>query len=328
MRFTSFRQEGIDGLAIMSAFGAATGLTTSDPDYPGRLETLIQCGTASLRAAAEVLSRGRAIDLDGVEVLPVLSSPGKIICVGLNYADHSAESGFKQPDYPTLFSRFNSSLIGHGAPLVRPRQSGQLDYEGELAAVIGTGGKNISRACALDHVLGYSIFNDASVRDYQFKTPQWIVGKNFDNTGAFGPALVTADELPPGCRGLKLVTRLNGETVQCAMIEDMIFDVATQIALVSEVITLNPGDVFVTGTPAGVGLSRKPPLWMKAGDLCEVEIDRIGYCEIRSLMKTCRPLADDTRLPKTLKIRKKGNDSDQRLYWRDPTPRRTRHSFT
>jgi Fumarylacetoacetate (FAA) hydrolase family len=112
------------------------------------------------------------------------------------------------------------------------------------------------------------------------------------------------------------------------MIEDMIFDVATQIALVSEVITLNPGDVFVTGTPAGVGLSRKPPLWMKAGDLCEVEIDRIGYCEIRSLMKTCRPLADDTRLPKTLKIRKKGNDSDQRLYWRDPTPWRTRHSFT
>jgi acylpyruvate hydrolase len=276
MRFASFRQEGIDGLAVVNDAGFATGLTALDPNYPGKLEILIQRGMASLSGAAQALNRGRTIDLDNVEFLPPLSNPGKIICIGLNYSDHSAESGFKQPDYPTVFSRFNSSLIGHGAPLVRPAKSNQLDYEGELAAVIGTGGKNISKPRALDHVIGYAIFNDASVRDYQFKTPQWTIGKNFDNTGSFGSALVTADELPTGCKGLKLLTRLNNEIVQSAMIDDMVFDVATQIALVSEVITLSPGDVFVTGTPAGVGLSRKPPLWMKAGDLCEVEIDGIG----------------------------------------------------
>jgi acylpyruvate hydrolase len=276
MRFASFRQEGIDGLAVVNDAGSAIGLTALDPNYPGKLETLIQRGMANLSGAAQALNRGRTIDLDNVEFLPLLSNPGKIICVGLNYSDHSAESGFKQPDYPTIFSRFNSSLIGHGAPLGRPAKSNQLDYEGELAAVIGTGGKNIPKARALDHVIGYAIFNDASVRDYQFKTPQWTIGKNFDNTGSFGPALVTVDELPTGCKGLRLLTRLNDEIVQSAMIDDMVFDVATLIALVSEVITLSPGDVFVTGTPAGVGLSRKPPLWMKAGDLCEVEIDGIG----------------------------------------------------
>jgi acylpyruvate hydrolase len=276
MRFASFRQEGIDGLAVVNGAGAATGLTALDSNYPGNLETLIQRGLASLISAAQVLNLGRTIDLDNVEFLPLLSNPGKIICIGLNYFDHSVESGFKQPEYPTIFSRFNSSLIGHGAPLVRPTKSSQLDYEGELAAIIGTGGKNISKARALDHVIGYAIFNDASVRDYQFRTPQWTIGKNFDNTGSFGPALVTADEVPSGCKGLKLVTRLNNEIVQSAMIDDMVFDVATQIAVVSEAISLSPGDVFVTGTPAGVGLSRKPPLWMKAGDLCEVEIDGIG----------------------------------------------------
>jgi 2-keto-4-pentenoate hydratase/2-oxohepta-3-ene-1,7-dioic acid hydratase in catechol pathway len=276
MRFAPFRQEGIVGLALVNDAGIATGLTEPDPNYPGNLEILIQRGTAGLRAAAHALSRGPTIDLGSVEILPLLSNPGKIICIGLNYTDHSAESGFEQPDYPAVFSRFNSSLIGHGAPLVRPSLSGAFDYEGELAAVIGTGGRSIPKARALNHVIGYAIFNDASVRDYQFKTSQWTVGKNFDGTGSFGPALVTADELPAGCKGLKLVTRLNGEVVQSAMIDEMVFDVATQISLISEAITLSPGDVFAAGTPAGVGLSREPRLWMKAGDLCEVEIDRLG----------------------------------------------------
>jgi 2-keto-4-pentenoate hydratase/2-oxohepta-3-ene-1,7-dioic acid hydratase in catechol pathway len=199
-----------------------------------------------------------------------------VICVGLNYRDHSAESGFKQPDYPTLFSRFNSSLIAHGAPIVRPLVSTQLDYEGELVAVIGKGGRHIPRESALDHVIGYSIFNDASIRDYQFKSPQWTVGKNFDDTGAFGPALVTTDELPPGAADLKLQTRLNGVVVQEASTTDMVFDVATLIAIISEAITLRAGDVIVTGTPSGVGLGRKPPLFMKAGDVVEVEIEKIG----------------------------------------------------
>jgi 2-keto-4-pentenoate hydratase/2-oxohepta-3-ene-1,7-dioic acid hydratase in catechol pathway len=209
-------------------------------------------------------------------LLPPLRRPEKVICVGLNYREHSAESGFNQPDYPTLFGRFNSSLIGDGAPIVRPRASIQLDFEGELVAIIGKPGRNIDGSDALDHVVGYSIFNDASVRDFQFKSPQWTVGKNFDGTGAFGPCLVTADELPPGGKGLRLQTRLNGEVVQDASTDDMVFDVATLITIISEAMTLNSGDVIVTGTPSGVGLSRKPPLFMRAGDFVEIEIEKIG----------------------------------------------------
>jgi acylpyruvate hydrolase len=277
MRLASFVKNGVNGLAVRTTADGWAGLLSSDADFPGSLETLLhEKGGDSLKNAAAVLASGKPLDIERVKLLPVLSNPGKIICVGLNYADHSAESGFKQPDYPTLFGRFNSSLIAHGAPIVRPKLSEQLDYEGELVAVIGRGGKNIPKAKALDYVTGYSIFNDASIRDYQFKSPQWTMGKNFDDTGAFGPFLVTADELPPGCLGLKLVTRLNGQIVQSAMIDDMVFDVATQIALVSEAITLSPGDIFVTGTPSGVGLARKPPLWMKHGDICEVEIDQLG----------------------------------------------------
>jgi acylpyruvate hydrolase len=275
MRFASFIENGVRGLAVRTKAGSWAGLLEDAEHFPGCLEILLMRDT-SLNDAAAILATGKPVDLDRITLLPVLSNPGKIICVGLNYADHSAESGFKQPDYPTLFGRFNSSLLAHGAPIVRPRISEQLDYEGELVAVIGKGGRNIAKTRALDHVAGYSIFNDASIRDYQFKSPQWTMGKNFDDTGAFGPTLVTADELPPGCLGLKLVTRLNGQVVQSAMIDDMVFDVATQIALVSEAITLSPGDIFVTGTPSGVGLARKPPLWMKHGDVCEVEIDQLG----------------------------------------------------
>jgi acylpyruvate hydrolase len=219
--------------------------------------------------------------------LPPLATPGKILCVGLNFAEHSRESGFEPPCYPTIFGRFASSLIGHGAPIIRPRVSDQLDYEGELVAVIGRGGKNIAAADALDNVAGYSIFNDATIRDYQMKSPQWTVGKNFDGTGAFGPVFVTADTLPPGCRGLCLQTRLNGRVVQNALIDDLIFDVATLVSLLSEAMSLAPGDVIVTGTPSGVGLARTPPLWMQPGDVCEVEVESIGILR--------NPIAEEPR---------------------------------
>jgi acylpyruvate hydrolase len=276
MRFIAFRDRAGTGVAVADGNKSYFGLRAADPRFPGPIETLVGLDAAGLRAACETLLKGEAIDLASVTLLPPVQRPGKIICVGLNYADHTAESGFKQPDYPTLFSRFASSLIGQGAPLIRPKVSTQFDYEGELVAVIGKGGRHIRREDALGHVFGYSIFNDASVRDYQFKSPQWTMGKNFDGTGAFGPALVTADELPPGCKGLTLETRLNGEMVQRASIDDMVFDVAAQIAIVSEGITLEPGDLFVTGTPSGVGAARKPPLWMKPGDRCEIEIGGIG----------------------------------------------------
>ncbi len=246
---------------------------------PSDMLAALQGGRDALGAieeASDSAPSSALLDAREIEFLPPLVQPGKIICVGLNYADHSAESGFKQPDYPTLFGRFSSSLIGHRAPIIRPRVSDQLDYEGEVAMVIGRAGRHIPKGQALNHVAGYSPFNEASVRDFQLKAPQWTVGKNFDDTGAFGPFLVTADALPPGAAGLKIETRLNGETVQSSNTSNMVFDVASLISIISEAMTLNIGDVIVTGTPAGVGLARKPPLWMKPGDTCEVEIEGIG----------------------------------------------------
>jgi acylpyruvate hydrolase len=292
MRFASFRQNGQIGLAAALGSGEPfKGRFLSDPLFPGHLTDLIVAGNSKLLEAGRILLDGRDVDLGTVEVLPPLPHPEKIICIGLNYAEHSAESGFQQPAYPTVFGRFASSLIGHGAPIVRPILSEQLDYEGEFVAILGEGGRNIPKATALAHVSGYSLFNDASIRDYQFKSPQWTVGKNFDDTGAFGPYFVTADELPPGCRGLRLQTRLNGEVVQDASTDDLLFDVATLVSLLSEAFTLCAGDIIVTGTPAGVGLARQPPLWMKAGDICEVELEGLGILK----NSVANQIADATR---------------------------------
>jgi 2-keto-4-pentenoate hydratase/2-oxohepta-3-ene-1,7-dioic acid hydratase in catechol pathway len=210
------------------------------------------------------------------DYLPPVAKPPKIICVGLNYIDHASESPYEKPDYPVLFLRVATSLVGHGRPLIRPKCSEQFDYEGEMAAVIGTGGRHIPRSKALDHIAGYSVFNDGSVRDYQFKSPQWTSGKNFDGSGGFGPDFVTADEVPAGAKGLRLTTKLNGKILQEANTSDLIFPVDEIVAVASEVMTLEPGDLLVTGTPAGVGAFRKPPVWMKDGDVCEVEVEGIG----------------------------------------------------
>jgi acylpyruvate hydrolase len=277
LRFATYRLASRHGLAVSDNAGGYRGLLADHASYPGTLENLIAKGEAALRAAADTLIRaGDAVDLGVVELEQPLAARGKIICVGLNYADHASEASMKAPDYPTLFARFPSSLIAHGQPIVRPRVSDKLDYEGELVAVIGKGGRYIPRAAALSHVCGYSIFNDGSIRDFQLRTPQWTVGKNFDDTGPFGPVFVTADELPPGAHGLKIETRLNGRVMQSATTADLIFDVATLVALISEAMTLAPGDLIITGTPAGVGAARKPPVFMKAGDVCEVEIEGIG----------------------------------------------------
>lgn len=275
MRFVRFSSCGMEWLGLETD-GATKGLPANHPSYPGSLDDLVRKGPDAFAKAAAALRSGETVDPSGIAYLPPFARAPKIICVGLNYADHSAESGFKTPDYPTLFGRFNSSLIGHEAPMIRPSQSDTLDFEGELVAVIGTSGRRIAREAALSHVAGYSLFNDGSVREYQFKAPQWTVGKNFDGTGAFGPVFVTADELPPGGRGLRLETRLNGEVVQSASTDDMVFDVAALVSIISEAITLESGDVIVTGTPSGVGHARSPRLYMKPGDVCEVEIEKIG----------------------------------------------------
>ena len=275
MRFMSFELDGKHGLAVQHG-DHWHGATVGSAHYRGTLESLISFGGTALADAARELSTAPRIDLAKVKVLPPVSNPEKIVCIGLNYVDHSAESGFKQPEFPTVFNRFNSSLIGDGAAIIKPPQSEQLDYEGELVAIIGKTARHVSEADALGYVVGYSIFNDASIRDYQFKAPQWTPGKNFDGTGAFGPCFVTADELPLGCVGLTLQTRLNGAVVQKASISDMVFSVAKLVSILSSFMTLKPGDVIVTGTPSGVGLARKPPLWMKPGDVVEVEIEKIG----------------------------------------------------
>ena len=274
MRLLAYRQ-GVDGIA-METRGELLGLRSDHPDYPGSLDDLVGNDEA-LRVAASAISQyGRPLSIGEFTYLAPLRRPMKILCVGLNYADHSRESGFEPPTYPTVFARFATSLVGHAAPIQKPAISEQLDWEGELAVVIGKPGREIPVGDALSHVGGYSIFNDATVRDFQFKTTQWTIGKNFDATGGFGPVLVTPDELPPGCRDARLTTRVNGRIVQDASTSDMIFDVATLIHLLSAVMTLQRGDLIITGTPAGVGVSRKPPEFMQHGQTCEVSIEGIG----------------------------------------------------
>ena len=231
-----------------------------------------------LRSEVERRLRGGAPEVaeSAVTFLPPVVNPRALLCVGLNYADHAKEGNFERPKQPVFFLRLESSVVGHGVPMIRPRVSEQFDYEGEVVAVIGKAGRAISEARALEHVVAYSLFNDGSVRDWQFKGPQWTMGKNFDASGAFGPFLVSADEVPPGADGLRISTRLNGKVVQDASTRDLIFPVAELIAYVSEAVMLRPGDVIVTGTPSGVGFARKPPLFMKDGDVCEIEVERIG----------------------------------------------------
>ena len=270
MRYVQFSPDGQQRLLGVLQGSTITSLGEAS------LEDLLAAGT-DLTAFAKANERaGTEYPVDAVSWLPPLSRPGKIICVGLNYADHTKESNFAPQTYPTFFPRFDSSLIGHLAPMVRPLVSDSLDFEGEMAVILGRGGRHISSARALDCVAGYSIFNDGTIREYQFKAPQWTIGKNFDGTGAFGPAFVTADELPAGGAGLKLETRLNGKVVQTANTSDLVFDVATLISIISEAITLAPGDVIVSGTPAGVGWARDPKLIMRHGDVCEVEIEGLG----------------------------------------------------
>jgi 2-keto-4-pentenoate hydratase/2-oxohepta-3-ene-1,7-dioic acid hydratase in catechol pathway len=243
------------------------------------LPSLLALQSNALEQIGRALSRAGHVEViadAAIRLLPPITNAGKVLCLGLNYEDHAAESKQARPDFPVVFLRSNTSLVSHGQPIVRPLQSPALDFEGELVAVIGRTARRVTRDKALDHVAGYSIFNDASVRDYQLRTPQWTVGKNFDASGAFGPDFVTSDELPAGAAGLEIETRLNGQVMQSANTREMIFGVAETIELLSACMTLEPGDVLVMGTPAGVGAARKPPVWMKPGDVVAVTIERIG----------------------------------------------------
>lgn len=278
MKLVTYRSGGTTRIgAVDGAF--VVDINRVRPDVPADIRAALQAGVDLAGAARDAVAgagSGDRIALAGLAYAPLIPEPGKIVCLGLNYYDHAMESGRDKPEYPWFFLRSATSLLAHGEAALRPVISEKLDYEAELAVVIGKRGKHISQADALDYVFGYTCFNDMSVRDYQKRTPQWTIGKNFDKTGAFGPFLVTADDLPPGGEGLTIRLRLNGEVMQDANTVDMIWNVRETIQLLSECVTLEPGDVIVMGTPAGVGQSRKPPVWMKEGDRVEVEIEKIG----------------------------------------------------
>lgn len=277
MKFTTYLRDGAPRLALVEG-DMFIDLNDADGRIPADLRAALAAGI-DLRALAAACAKAGAarVPMAGVRLAPLVPEPGKTVCLGLNYFDHAKEGGREKPDYPWFFFRGASSLIAHGDAGVVPRVSPRFDYEAELAVVIGQRvPRHVKEADALQYVFGYSCFNDMSVRDYQKRTPQWTIGKNFDATGGFGPVLVTADELPPGAVGLRIQGRLNGDVMQDANTTDMIFGVAETITLLAEVLTLEPGDVIVMGTPAGVGFARQPPVWLKDGDRVEVEIEGVG----------------------------------------------------
>lgn len=274
MPLLMFEKNGVKGLAA-SLNGRFHGWGSDHPDYPGDLDSLLAVG-ADLKEVEQKLAAAPELSPGDFNYLPPLSRPGKILCLGLNYVDHIKEFDRSGAAWPELFARFPTTLAAHEQALIKPFVSDCLDYEGEMAVIIGRAGRHITREKALGHVAAYSIFNDGSVRDYQSRVSQWTQGKNFDRTGGFGPWLMAAEDLPPGGRGLKLTTRLNGRVMQAANTDQMIFEVAEQIAVISQIMTLLPGDLLITGTPGGVGQARDPQVFLKPGDVCEVEIEGLG----------------------------------------------------
>jgi len=273
MKLLSFSRGGGSGYGVV----VEQGIADLGARYSERWPTL----SAVIRAGAldqlRELASGLSCDfqVDEVRFLPPILDPGRIICVGLNYKSHIEETGRQMPSYPTLFTRFPDSHVAHREAIIRPAVSEQHDFEGELAVIIGRRGRYIPATRALQHVAGYSCYNDGSIRDFQAHTSQFTPGKNFWRSGAFGPWMVTADEIPdPG--QLRLETRLNGRVMQSAPTSDLMFDVPTLVEYISTVFPLNPGDVISTGTTGGVGKARKPPVFMRAGDRIEVELSGIG----------------------------------------------------
>lgn len=273
MKLLSFR---VGGVATFGALvdGRVVDMKHATGGKYADLRAVLAAGAIpELQQAAK--TGGVSYAPQSIEYLPVIPNPAKIFCVGLNYKSHAEESGRGAPPWPVIFHRWAACQIGHDQPMLVPPESEQLDFEGEIAVVIGKGGRRIAQADAASHIAGYAPYNDGSVRDWQLRTNQWTPGKNFFSTGAFGPWMATRDEVGDD-PDLTLITRLNGQEVQRASSKDLIFSIPHLISFCSTFIPLEPGDVLVTGTPGGVGLKREPPLWMKDGDICEVEVAPIG----------------------------------------------------
>lgn len=276
MQIVSFRHNNKNCLGLRIDDDVAN---ITEAGGPEDLDSVLKSGpeaVAELKKYGEN-AKSRIAYAEITEFLSPVRLPSKVIAAGLNYKDHATEvSHHETPTHPHLFSRYPTSWVAHNQAIIKPKSSPALDYEGEVAVIIGKAGRRISKENALSHVAGYSIFNEGSVRDVQMRTPQWTMGKNFDSSGSFGPCFVTADALPKGASGLKIQTRLNGELLQDANTRDMIFDVATLIEICSEAFELRPGDVILSGTPSGIGGMRKPPIFMQAGDVCEISVEGIG----------------------------------------------------
>ncbi|SPF75760.1 Ureidoglycolate lyase [Aliiroseovarius pelagivivens] len=271
--------ETSNGTAVFAVIGEnAVNITALDPEIGSDLAVLASQG-GRVESLSDQLGTAPTVPVDSITPALPIADPGAIICVGLNYTDHIKEGGYDIPDYPALFMRSKASIMAAGKPLVRPTCSEKLDYEAELMLIVGKGGRHISEADALDHVFGYTVFNDGSVRDYQRKTHQWTPGKNFDDTGAIGPFVVTPDEVPEGAAGLKIESRVGDEILQSSNTANMIWGVRKIISIVSEYTTLAPGDLIALGTPPGVGHAKKPnPRWLVPGETVEIEIEGIGIC--------------------------------------------------
>jgi acylpyruvate hydrolase len=283
MRLVTFEADGQQRLGVVQG-DQVVDVADLGEGLPKDLMGVIHGGVAAQQAIAAALRTSAPVartPLAQHRLLPPIPRPGKIICLGLNYMDHAAEGGHSRPEYPSIFFRCSTSLLGHEDSILRPRCSSKLDFEAELVAVVGRTARHVAKEDAHSVIAGYACFNDASIRDYQHRTAQWTIGKNFDKTGAFGPVFVTANELPAGASGLKIESRLNGTVMQSANTRDMLFPVDETVALLTECLTLEPGDLLVMGTPGGVGHTRKPPVFMQNGDVIEIEIESIGLLRNR-----------------------------------------------
>lgn len=277
MRVVRFETEGRIALGLRRD-GGIQDLSASHPHLPNDLGDILKGNGATLddlRKIAAEPAPSELLDAESLKLLPPIDRPAKVVCLGVNYLDHAQEAGLQKPDALTAFMRTGTSLGGNGQPLVLPKCSNQFDFEAELMVFIGKRGYQLAADQALDIVGGYATFNDGSIRDYQLKASQWTLGKNFDGTGIVGD-FVPANEVPAGASGLRITTHLNGQVMQEANTRDMLYDVQETIVVLSELMTLEPGDMIAMGTPGGVGLARTPPIFMKDGDLCEIEIEGIG----------------------------------------------------
>lgn len=277
MKVVSFVRNGKSSYGVVAGQGADLGIVDVGAKLGGKYADLVAVLKAGALAEVESAAKGVTADmkLDGTTLLPVVPNPGKIVCVGVNYDEHRREMGREPPGQPTIFVRWPESQVAHNQPLLKPAESDKLDYEAELAVIIGKHGYKVSEADAFGIIAGYSCYNDGSVRDWQTHTSQFTPGKNFVATGGFGPWMVTADEIPDP-QTLDIESRLNGQVMQKSNTELMTFNIRKIIKYVTAFIPLEPGDVIATGTPGGVGTKRNPPVYMKDGDIIEIEIAKVG----------------------------------------------------